>query len=213
MEVKIVIPDRLDTTSEHILLYPSISTDVDYIPVNAMVDGEVFFTNKNRVIYYHLMYNTSSYTVRNFRLFSKYIVSASGHYYDNFRLVNANIKKRYTASTGSVLYYPDDNINNAIPMLQLCVKKRRLFNPIDRNNPDPTRFCLVIDKKFMEDEEHFKLYRNVKKFYIDEMSKIVDIVYVDSILASCFNAEIEAPTFSTIAEMRDFSKNINKLLV
>jgi hypothetical protein len=215
--------------------YPSLSTESEYIPIDALVNGTKYSTEINKVLFYMLRIpNTNAgrrTSTKTFSIFGQRLIGDS--YTENrywTKINHANISRLYLAHIGILVWFRQQEITDAegnltifnptnilerIPLMALCMKKQYLFKqtPETKLNPNPDHFCLVIDKKLVSDPEHFKLYRNVKKHYIDIMYEKVDVVYVNSVVDSCYKGTMDIPQFNTVDEMLEYSKLMNELII
>ena len=128
-----------------------------------------------------------------------------------YKINRSGIEGIYYSSNNRILYY--DEAQGAVkPLLLVCVKQKYLYT-IDRQNPNPSQFCIVIDNKFINDENHFGIYRNVKKNYLDVHGTDIDVMFTNDIMRLCFNHKvIEQPKFKTIPEMMQHTKDLNRIL-
>lgn len=120
------------------------------------------------------------------------------------KVVYASIPNEYVVNYGVILFRDE-------PLMMLCAKSRYI-NKIDTNSPDPKMFSLLIDKKLRDELDHYKLYKVIKKPYIDVMEDLVDIVYTADIKDLCFRPFTLASKTTTITEMVNEYKRMNLLL-
>lgn len=208
MASDIFIPNYPFTTRQD---HVSISIDNEYIPVSSLREGYVYKEGDNKMFIYGLvdigLINTR--TIKKVHLLCHRL---SGRDSRPFWISSGDLfKNRYIISDGIVLWQRQEDYR-VIPLLLLCVKKEHLFN-INEENPDPNQFCLLVDRQFIADEEHFKLWRNVERLYVDSMQSKVDVLYTNSILNRCFRIKsIELPKSKNVVEMIQGFKQINELV-
>lgn len=189
--------------------YPANAEYSSYIPVQSLSEGDLItYPNGSKVFLYSMTIPVNNISgSKKFENFSK--AFANSFYWH--KLDHRNITKTYIVNKGilmNVVEFPF----KATPMMVLCVKRDSLYK-LDKHILNPKDFCLVINREFIEDEEHFKLYRNVKKYYIDDVEDEIDILYTRDIIQTCYNlGPIELPKFKTIAEMINHTNSINELV-
>lgn len=221
----IKIPERWDITFKTIPSYFSLSDDSEFIPLICLVNNlaKTYSKGDNKTLTYGLPLNgvINSYSMPKIEAFCEYIsllsnpnvyISMSRSLLRHFGTIN------YFANYGTILYRDNELQENdigqpLIPLMLLCVKRDYLFK-IDKENPDDSHFCLVIDNSFHRNLPHSRLFRNVNRIYIASIAPSVDIFYTNNILEACFNQRSSAlPKFDTIDKMREYLNGINQVLV
>lgn len=191
--------------------YLCSSDDNDFIPVNSLCDGERIIIKSGKTERTSFNYSLIAPTFEEVSITRKITTfcQALGIVRPTPILMQDAIIK-YVATYGSLVYYQEQPFK-LIPLVVLAVKKRYLFS-LERNNLNPSHFCLLIDKKCITDDKHFKLYRNVKKHYIDLIGDI-DIMYCTNLTQVCYKERpISLPKFKSITEMTEHLDSINELI-
>lgn len=206
----IVIPDEYNVGTEendYISSHSSLASENEFIPIYSLINGERLTAGEKVEFLYNLRFN---YQVNHARRFSDFCNQIGSRHHNGFyRITHSTITKQYYSSPGSIIHIDEEH--NIIPLLAMCVRKSQLFN-VNRANPDPKQFCLLIDRKFETDENHFKLFRNVKKNYIVGMEDKVDILFSNDITNLCFHSTKDRrPVFRTVAEML-LANDINSIV-
>lgn len=209
MASKIFIPAFLSGNVKQ--SYISISLDNEYIPVSSLREGYTYKVGNNRMFVYGLvsLRGNDTGTIRKVGLLCNRLSGRNS--YPLWANSGDLFKNKYFVGDGIVLWQRQEDYT-VVPLLLLCVKKEYLFN-INMGNPDPRQFCLLVGRKFMTDEEHFKLYRNVEKKYIEPMQDEVDVLYTNDIMERCFKiSSIELPKSKNVVEMIQNFKQVNELV-
>ncbi len=95
----------------------------------------------------------------------------------------------------------------------VCVNRNYLFD-INKKNPDEKQFVIVIDKTLITDEEHYKLFRNINRYYLSEIEDTLDVLYTNQLMDICFNNKsLENLKFNTVNEMLEDNQNMNNVLI
>lgn len=205
MTDRIYIPRYDSNDVKH--AYTALSDDNDYIPVSSLSTGYRLILRSRKTFMYGLPVLHWGAGMRKIHLICQQLSQRV-----NGLCSSGTVFKRcYLVGNGVVLWRRNEDYRD-IPLLLLCVKKDYLFS-IDKDNPNPSQFALVIDRSFITDEEHFKLYRNVKRIYIDEIEQYLDVVYTNDIVNRCFEVSLPKPGYKTITEMLNGFKQVNKLVV
>lgn len=189
--------------------YPANAEYSSYIPVQSLSEGDLItYKNGNKVFLYSMTIPvTNLNTNKKFESFAKAFAKATYWH----KLEHRNITNTYIVHRGILMNMVEFPFK-ATPMMVLCVKRDSLYK-LQRDKLNPSDFCLVVNRAFIDDEEHFKLYRNVKKYYIDEVEDEIDILYTKDIIQTCYNlGPIELPKFKTIPEMINHTNSINELV-
>lgn len=194
--------------------YKCLSTDNDFIPISALVHGEKISNSKGQVLIYSLYINANKYATSNVRNFQSFCNSLNQINSNDTRLIQAKIQRVYKSVFGTIIY--DEKIEQgqirSKPLLLLTVKRKHLFE-VQRINPNSSHLCLLVQNNFKDDPEHFKLYKNVLKNYIEPISKSIDVLYTHSIKNCCFNMDsFKTPVFNGIQERLEYANRVNKLI-
>lgn len=197
--------EGIDYTS----FFPSLSENNEYIPIRTLMDGELITFKKSgkKNFLYKLCIPLDIGTTGRVSRFCANLFTTGW-----FKIQNLNITQPYFSTLGMVFHIREEDFT-VTPLMALSVKSSQLFN-IDRRNPNPNQFCLVIDNKFISHEEHFKVFRNVNKQYIEEASYEVDVLYTNDLMRLCFNSsKLSLPKFPTMIDTINHMKDINKELI
>ena len=192
--------------------YFSMSEDNDFIPIWSLTNGDLVIKPTGEK---HFLYNLTT-PVDRVAITTKLSYFAenlfSNRAYEWKVLHHSTIKRRYYSHNGILLYIQDSPFK-VVPLMVLAVKKRYLFS-IDKNNTDISHYCLLIDNKLLEDDEHFKLYRNIKKHYLSVISKDIDVMYSNDITKLCYNQrKLDIPKFTTITQTIEYLRGLNDVLL
>jgi hypothetical protein len=192
----------------------SNSVDSPYIPISALTTGDLVKKGDNKVLFYSLKVPTvplrDHYTyerVKKFGDFAMKFVEPNRYGYWHI-LDHASISLDYLINYGMLIHmreglYPQ-------PLMLLCAKRSELFQ-IKKDKPDWRQFALVVNRELMRNEEHQKIYRNLKAAFepLEEEAKI-DVVFTDHIEDLCFrNTLVQMPKFKTLPDMFQHLKAIN----
>lgn len=195
--------------------FPSLADDNDYIPIHSMMDGEVIKAAEDdyKNFFYELSVTTNSVSrVRKFSSFAQNLFTSNSSYVRWLEINHPTLIRRYIGTGGLLIHLETDPVFKATPLIVLAAKKRYLFS-INKTAPDPSQFCLLIDRRLILDEEHFKLYRNIKKHYVNIMEQHIDSMYSYDITKICFRRrDLSMPKFKTITEMMNYTQSINNLI-
>lgn len=189
---------------------PVLSDDVEFIPICTLADGEVLTYKKSgkRSFLYSLKVELFCNQTHKFVDFCRNLHT---NRHSSYRMETISLKHKYIATYGTILQLQEEPFE-VIPLMSMCVKQRYLFE-LNRRNISMRHLTLVIDKKFINDEEHFKLFRNVNRLYIEEVMKHIDVLYTDDITETCFKSpKINLPKFATMQENIQYMKDINKVV-
>ncbi len=213
MSLLITIPSSYPSSPndrEVVNLYPSSSVDNEFIPINSITDGETLSNKKGKVFIYNLSFGIGKLISQ--RRFSTFLNGMKEvNYYWNKLESLAERNKLYYCTYGMLAVIKEVPEFTVEPLVVLAIKREHLFS-IQRENTDTNKFCILINRKILT-EEHSKLYRNVKKFYLDEMEQYLDFHFTNDISNICYNSgEIIKPAYKSVDDMINHSKTITEKL-
>lgn len=207
-----------------------LSFENEYVPVLYLKDGELITSinsNSPSVFIYNLIVKQPicAPSITAINNYCKYIV---GRNTDNSNTVYGDFKKfdipvgeyrisnHYVGTNHFIACF--GQTNRTIPQVLMCLAVRRdkvinlVKNGYREETVDKNDLVLLIDNSFIRDETHFKLYRNIKRSYIDNI-KSFDVLYTNNLHALCFNEfRITPPRFRTILESQEYSQRITELV-
>lgn len=196
-------------------LYSALSEDNEYIPIQCLKNGEILkLTDRERkILVYSLPVPTlsSAGVTSLINRFCGVLFKMRRTETGSWTTISDRVMlSKYYADVG-ILLHLDDNYEFK-PLLMLTVRRDYLFR-MDKGNP--AHFCLVIDNSFIRGStDSSKLYRNVKRIYIDELEKNqFDVLYTNDILRVCFSKSIELPKFESITDMTSDFSSMNQSLL
>lgn len=214
MAFKVVLPSSAASGKvgiNYTSTYPCLSEENDFIPVKCLMDGEILTskkTGKQSFLYQLNVPLKQNFTTGKFASFNQNLLS--GNNWMKIKHVNL-INRTYFGSAGIVVYICEDPYE-VIPLMVMCVRTSKLFS-LSKDESDLSKFCLLVDNSFINDEHHHKLFRNVKT-YINETANEVDVLYTNNLKGLCLHsAEVKMPKFATITEVLQYSKSVNAELV
>lgn len=206
----------LSTTRE--TTYPLLSLDNEYIPIHSLAIGEPerVIVGEKKFLMYHrniIMYPNLVSRYNDFMtcLFDRYLAYRMRVTLDEENPAGRRIRRNgsFIGNNGMIIYgEPGHRI-----LMTIAVKQRYLFK-IQPQEVDFSKFALIVDKFFINDPLCFKMYRNVKRSFIDIMEEKIDIVYTSDLYRLCFNNESSLPpSFNTVREMKEYMQGINQALI
>lgn len=191
--------------------YLSTTEENDFIPIITLNSGELTTIRNTgyKIFSYSLQVPAEDlYRVRKFTDFGSHLLHGGSSWY---RIAHSTLIKTYIGTSCTVIYIQDEPFQ-LVPLMVMTVKRRYLFQ-LNPRNPNPVHLCLLIDNKFINDEEHFKLYRATKKHCIDTLEKEIDVLYSNNILDLCFKQkELKLPKLTTITEILEHTNSINEIV-
>lgn len=191
--------------------HDTLSINNDYVPTYSLMDG-IMISGTRKVLQYGLGYKSSR--IHQKSKFSDFAAHLYFGIHDHWiQLSNSSIGNKYIAKGGILIHedYNEELKSVATPLMMMTVKTRHLFD-IKKGEFKPYQFCLLIDKSF-SNPEHFQLFRNLKKYYINIAGKVVDVMYCNSIIETVFSNPVRLPRFATIAEAVEHTKSMNQLIL
>lgn len=196
--------------TNYLSVNPTLANDNEFIPIHSLSDGDLITSKKTNEKTFVYKLNIPITGVDTYKRVSDFCKLLNSNNTGWGTLSVPNIINKYFAHNGILLYVTGEL--SVIPLLVVGVKTKYLFD-IKREAPDPSKFSLVIDRSLINDEEHKKLFRNIKREYIDIMDSHIDVVYTNNLLKLCYNPDsITTPRFSTVVEMMNHSKTVNEAL-
>ena len=213
--LRLTIPSPIDalvsSARNIIAMYPSISDYNEFIPIHALVDGERLSNSNGRTLVYDLSIPMLS-EIRGVRSVSDFCKNLFSTSYRWMKLTSITVPSGYYCYNGILIHVEELPVFKITPLLVLAVRKNDLFN-ISRNNLDISKFSLLIDRKLIS-ETHNKMYRNVKRDYMDVLEKDIDFHYSNNIMKLCYNPEaIVLPKFKSVDEMTAYYKELDSVLL
>lgn len=192
-------------------VYPTTSEHNELIPIHALVDGELI---KKKVLFYMLNTVTDMGVsnlpyIRKFEQLGNFLRGEIPYDYQYHAFTQFHYNDipsgQYIFSNGILLY------KEVTPLLVMTVKKKHLFN-LKKEDLDPLKFCLVISKEFLS-PAHDKMWRNVKRHYVDKVE--TDVIYVNDILETCYDSRSASalPKMKTFDEILANAQSINELFI
>lgn len=191
--------------------YPSLSSDNEYIPIHSLKGSETL-TSKNtgrRAMLYNLNFPIDTcYPVGRMGEFIRGLSRDTETWYE---FINRAFVNSYFGQRGTIITLtPEPKY-----LMTIAVKTKYVFdlektNPISQTpNNYFSKFCLIIDREFISNIEYFRVYRNVKRGFIDAMQDRIDIIYTNNLHSLCFNPPNDLlPKFKSIGDMVAYTKGI-----
>jgi hypothetical protein len=182
---------------------PSSSIVNDFIPFHALMSGKLLSTISNKVLLYNLdVLLIPEHTVNGYEEFFYRII---GHFGWN-KLNKRNVVPNYRCRAGQLVVISKDKV--VTPLMTLVVNKEYLFT-INKEQPDYSKFFIVIDDNFSNSDEHSNLYKNFRKYYLEEVSNYINVIHTKSIINFCYKQVPVVPIKpKTIAESRVLYKEM-----
>lgn len=203
------IPNLVRDFAGEIIPINSLSSmDNEFIPVHCLKGSKALEAGCVKTLLYEFYMYTGRYReITQFNRFGTQMLVYDATWY---KLKHSTITRRYICNYG-ILIDATDELKYK-PLIMLCLKKEYAFSA-DKTNPSPTNFCVVIDRSLIRDEENFKLYRNIKKSYIDVIEQDIDVMYTNNIENICLKSmPLELPKLKTLTEVVGHYKSLNKYL-
>lgn len=210
--MRLIIPDILNNFStinmDRSIIVDRQSLDIfnEYIPLIALRSGELTRQAEKKIFSYHLALFSEQNSTNRMEAFCDHLKTGTNW----IKAKHRNFTKDYFGTYGTIIYM-DENMR-LVPLMVLCVKRYYLYH-LNRETPDPKHFCLLVDRKFYGDPEHYKLFRNVNRLFLPEIKEQIDVIESNEISDLCFNPGNDiAPKYKTVVDMLNDLKNINKLV-
>jgi uncharacterized membrane protein len=207
----------VDNRSQCYINFPTTSDSNEFIPIRVLGSGTVYKTDLNRFLFYELELPISGTVTGMMKRFITYL-KFSRYGNDNHRVTVLKQKgttKVFCTTAGMLFERKKDSIGviTIEPLAIMAVKRTYVFD-IDKNNIDFSKFTLVVDRKLLNDPAYLKLYKGFKKNYLDDVDKIMDVVYTNDIMNLCYNSgNLRLPKFNTINDMEKYKNFINQQLL
>jgi hypothetical protein len=191
-----------------------------YIPIHSLLGGELLtFKSGYRDFRYQLRFPMFE-SISTYRLTNKFTVFCKGLIDNNFNewfhiKDSTLLASRYFLSAGLLLSYNlvnRDKIDISI-LACLAVKKEELFK-LNRNSLKLDQLCFIVNNDLIDNEDHSKVYRNIKRLCLDKISSEVDILYTNNINNTILKPiKLPTPKFSNISDLLNHNKSMNEILV
>ena len=188
------------------LLNDGFSHKNDYIPLySAWVNKGIY--NRN-MIHYSIPFS-QEHLLNNGRSYNRYS--------DLYSILETNgLPRRFqTSSMDKPLYimrgliFELDEDNKPTVHFLVAVKSEYIFS-IDRSNPDLSMFSMFISNEFIKGDSYKNVYKKIRKDFIEEHQlKGIDTIVTNDINKWCYKNDLDIPSFSTIAEMKEYLKTFN----
>jgi hypothetical protein len=187
----------------------SLSSDNEYIPIHSLSEGELVRRGDHKVLIYKFHVPGSQLQSHKYNEFCEALrldMRPREHSWCRYR--HSSHESDYVANKGTIIF----RSNPTVPMMMMAVKHKYLFD-IAPKERDLSKFALVINNDFINDAEHFKVYRNVNKLFIEKIADKIDMVYTNNIMSVLFNDKsFKPPKFLTIQQSLDYANKMNSIL-
>ena len=180
------------------------SVDTDYIPLyNYYIAEYKSFKNFQFSVYGVPLEETFSYRTNT----NKLVYFLSNITRGIPGIIYRKGSKNYTVLK-HLIYELDSNGDMNI-LYTLAVKKEYIFQGIDFNNPDLSKFLILLDRK-IELVENRPLFNILKKeVLVTLVESGINLMYTNSIEDICYNTSPQPYTFETLREKKEFLNNLN----
>lgn len=173
----------------------------DFIPYHSLMSGKLLTTDNNKALLYSLDVKKTASLVKNYEHFFKNLMIGSYWY----KLYKKNITLNYKCRLGQLVEVLDDI---PISLMTIVINKEHLFN-INKENPDLSKFFIVISSEFSESDRHRILYHNFQKQYLKLAKNYVDVIHTKSIPSFCYKqVPINPIRPTTIVESQTMYKDL-----
>lgn len=192
------------------LQHTSLASDNEFIPVNTLENGTLLSNHGNKDFLYNFMMYKHVFSTSRYNSFVGNIISSHIDRTTQISRVDINSTgNRYYSNSGMVFTKLEDDFTYN-PLLVLCIKSKYLYIP--KKELKNKHFALLIDNSFLSNDTHHKIFRSVKKYYIDSIREI-DILYTDNIMERCYNSKVlKLPKFKTIPELFQHTQTLNQYI-
>lgn len=183
--------------------YLSSSAVNDFIPYHALLGGKLYSSGDNKELLYHLSCPaTASFSPKSYSSFFSHMRDSP----EWVRLAKQGITGDFRCRSYELLHIKGGLI---IPLITLAINKTHLFT-FSKEKPDHSQFFLIVDKSFLKEEEYSTLYRNTLNHYLEEASKVVNVITTPSIKQLCYKFPVITPVkANTIMEQRNLMRKLN----
>lgn len=185
-----------------------LSAAHDFVPYHALMSGKLLKKgDKKLLVYSRYIGKRASYSKRTYDSFLNYVLEM--RYWVQFkkRGVDIDIWGRYGELVHKV------SATEVIPLAVLAINERYMYR-VDKANPDPSQFYLIVNNQLVREERYDSLYRAFKKYYLGEMEKIVNVIYTNDIHSLLYKPHIVKPKpAKTIIEMRQNMLEFHRTVV
>lgn len=182
--------------------YISSSIVSNFIPYHALLSGKLLTNGSNKALLYSLDVPVYvDYTPTSYEAFFTNLLS--GGVWN--KLNKKNIESDYRCRIGQLVQIVE---NTVVPLVVLVVNREHVFS-INKENPDLSKFFVVISTQFSESKKHSNLYKNFCKQYLAFAMKKVDIIYTRDIENFCYKQIPITPIKpKTIAESKTMYQSL-----
>lgn len=172
----------------------------DFIPYHALLTGKLVGVGNHRTLLYDL--NTLKGTDFASKQYEAFVTGfIDGGEWKKF--IKKGINKEYRVRAGQLIELNKDEI---IPLITLVVNKSHMLN-INKEDPDVTKFFIVVSKAFLH-ESHKNLYLAFKKYLFDGLTDM-SVIYTESISKFCYKSiAIEPRKPKSIAEAKSMGRDL-----
>ena len=189
----------------------SLSTDNEYIPIHSLSEGQKITKGNVSLLIYSFHIPRPDYRCSQYASFCSNLDFPDSDY--NISWAKLGTLPFNLLGNRGMIVIKDDNPEHSKLLMTIAVKNKYLFN-VDRIEKDLSKFVLLISKEFMNNPEYFKVFRNIKRLYIDKIADKIDIIYANDIMSLCFNDVAFKPKkFKTLDEALEYTNGINSLLL
>lgn len=185
-----------------------LSCDHDFVPYHALMAGRLLKKGDKKLLIYSRWCSDNYFEKR--RTYDAFLnYGLEGRYWCKFakRGVDLDFRTRF----GEVVHVlPNKQV---IPLAILAVNERYLYS-IDKANPDPSQFFLVVNNALIREEQYDSLYRAFKKYYLAEVEKVCNVIYTNDITKLLYKPHIVKPKpAKNIMEMRQNMLAMHTMIV
>lgn len=172
----------------------------DFVPYHALITGKLIGVGNYRT----LLYSLSTVTKTDFA--SKQYEAFVTSFIDGWewkKFVKRGVQKEYRVRAGQLI---ELNKGEITPLITLVVNKSHMLN-INKEDPDVTKFFIVMSKAFLH-ESHKNMYLAFKKYLFDKLTDI-NVIHTESISKLCYKSlAIEPRKPKSIAEAKNMGRDL-----
>lgn len=185
-----------------------LSAAHDFVPYPALMSGKLLKKGEKKLLVYsRYISRNPSYNRRTYDSFLTELLTQKYWVKFNKRGVDLEIWGRY----GELVHKLTPTQVN--PLAVLAVNERYLYN-VNKANPDPSQFFLIVNNQLVNEERYDSLYRAFKKYYLEEIQKVVNVIYTNDIHNLLYKPHIVKPKpAKTLAEMKQNMLDFHKMVV
>lgn len=180
---------------------PATSEVNDFIPYHALLTGRLVGVGNHRTLLYDLnIPKQVDYSSKQYETF----VTGFLNDIEWKKFIKKGTDKQYRVRAGQLVEIDKDM--KIIPLLTLVVNKAHMLD-INKENPDRSKFFIIIDKAFKH-ESHKSMFLAFKK-YLFEVYTGVYSIQVDSITGFCYKSmAVEPRKPKSIVEAKSMGKDL-----